>query len=160
MSDPLTGIPSADGTQLSDVGRWEHLDALQEKTAARSSLPSPPSIQGPECVTHCRSWMMLSVLLALSSTAGMVLQADKRGVGPAPATDHFQIDVNRAEIAELRALPGIGPGLAKRIVDFRQQNGPFSSPSDLIKVPGLGPSILMELSPFLTVSPELYHFAE
>lgn len=53
-----------------------------------------------------------------------------------PAQD-LKINLNTADIAMLDGLPGIGPGLAARIVEFRQKR-PFSSVQDLFKVAGIG----------------------
>lgn len=46
--------------------------------------------------------------------------------------------VNRASVAQFDSLSGIGPVLAKRIVDYRSANGPFVDIADLQKVPGIG----------------------
>lgn len=48
------------------------------------------------------------------------------------------ININRATAGELDALPGIGPVLASRIIDYRKANGPFISVDDLQKVSGIG----------------------
>ncbi len=48
------------------------------------------------------------------------------------------VDINRASAAELDALPGVGPSTAQKIVDDREANGPFSTPEDLMRVPGIG----------------------
>ncbi len=48
------------------------------------------------------------------------------------------ININRATAGELDALPGIGPVLASRIIDYRKTNGPFLSVDDLQKVSGIG----------------------
>ncbi len=48
------------------------------------------------------------------------------------------IDLNRSTAAELEELPGVGPVLAARIVDFRDSNGPFSEVEDLLDVGGIG----------------------
>ena len=48
------------------------------------------------------------------------------------------ININRASAKELESLPGIGPVLAARIVEYRKSNGPFTSVDDLKKVPGVG----------------------
>lgn len=48
------------------------------------------------------------------------------------------IHVNSAGVEELCALKGVGPKLAEKILAFRVQNGPFSGPQDLEKVPGIG----------------------
>jgi len=48
------------------------------------------------------------------------------------------LNVNRSGTEDLELLPGIGPRLARRIVDVRESSGPFSSPGDLLRVPGVG----------------------
>ncbi len=59
------------------------------------------------------------------------------------------LDVNTASAEELVRLPGVGPSLAQRIVDYRQQNGPFQSVDDLQNVPGVGPSKFDRMAPFI-----------
>ena len=51
---------------------------------------------------------------------------------------NLPIHVNHAGVEELCALKGVGPKLAEKILAFRNQNGPFSGPQDLEKVPGIG----------------------
>lgn len=53
--------------------------------------------------------------------------------------------VNRATLDELIALPGIGPVLGQRILDYRAANGFFNSLDDLDQVSGIGPSLLERL---------------
>ncbi|HSG47204.1 MAG TPA: helix-hairpin-helix domain-containing protein, partial [Longimicrobiales bacterium] len=55
------------------------------------------------------------------------------------------VDVNRATAEELTALPGVGPVLAGRIVDYRLSNGRFRGPEDLLPVPGIGPALLEKM---------------
>jgi competence protein ComEA len=55
------------------------------------------------------------------------------------------IGINTATAEELETLPGVGPTLAQRIIDFRQQTGPFTSMEDLDLVSGVGPTLLEEL---------------
>lgn len=52
------------------------------------------------------------------------------------------INLNTADESELDELPGIGPALARRIVAYREQNGPFESFEDLLAVSGIGTSKL------------------
>ncbi len=63
------------------------------------------------------------------------------------------IDINVAEAAELATLPGIGLGLAERIVAFREANGPFADPSDLLDVSGITQRRLATIAPYITVAP-------
>jgi competence protein ComEA len=50
------------------------------------------------------------------------------------------VDINTAGLAQLETLPGIGPSLAQRILDYRTQHGSFRSVDDLQSVSGIGPS--------------------
>ncbi|RBY95338.1 competence protein ComEA [Blastococcus sp. TF02-8] len=62
-----------------------------------------------------------------------------------------RVDLNAAGVAELDALPGIGPVLAQRIVEYRTRNGPFGSVDELDDVPGIGPAIAAELAELVAV---------
>jgi len=55
------------------------------------------------------------------------------------------VHINTATVDELTALPGIGPGLAQRIVDYRETNGPFTDIESLDAVPGIGPSLIEQI---------------
>jgi competence protein ComEA len=59
------------------------------------------------------------------------------------------IDLNQASAEDLSAIPGLGPALAQRIVDYRQAHGPFKEIADLREVSGVGPESLQKLKPYL-----------
>jgi competence ComEA-like helix-hairpin-helix protein len=61
-----------------------------------------------------------------------------------PPTIASPVNLNTATAAEIEALPGIGPGLARRIVAARNKH-PFASLADLDRVPGIGPKLLKKL---------------
>ena len=61
------------------------------------------------------------------------------------------VNINSAGQAELERLPGIGPSLAKKILDFRQKNGQFKTANDLMAVPGIGEKKLEQLKSLITV---------
>jgi competence protein ComEA len=63
------------------------------------------------------------------------------GAGAQPG----KINVNTADQAQLEELPGIGPSLAGRILEFRQANGPFKNLGELDAVSGIGPALLGNL---------------
>jgi len=63
-----------------------------------------------------------------------------------------KIDINRADVWLLEALPEIGPVLAQAIVDYREKNGPFRSINELTKVKGIGSTILEQIKDLITVA--------
>ncbi|TFV91271.1 ComEA family DNA-binding protein [Blastococcus sp. CT_GayMR16] len=78
---------------------------------------------------------------------GAVDVTDPAGSAAAPAGP---VNLNTAGVAELDALPGVGPVLAQRIVDHRKQS-PFTSVDELDDVPGIGPARAAELADLVTV---------
>ena len=60
-------------------------------------------------------------------------------VQPLLADDIQKININQASQAELTELKGIGPVLSQRIVEYREEHGPFQSPEDIMDVKGIGP---------------------
>jgi len=62
-----------------------------------------------------------------------------------------KLNINVAEAEDLILLPGIGKVLAQRIIDYRIRNGPYMSVDDLLKVEGIGTSILSKFSAYITI---------
>lgn len=60
------------------------------------------------------------------------------------------VNINTATKEQLEALPGIGETTAQAIIDYREENGPFSTVEDLLKIPGIGPSTLEQLEGLIT----------
>jgi competence protein ComEA len=61
------------------------------------------------------------------------------------------ININTATAQELEALPGIGAVYAGRIVAYREANGPFTDPTQLTEVAGIGPARYAEIAPYITI---------
>jgi competence protein ComEA len=59
--------------------------------------------------------------------------------------------VNTASASELDLLPGVGPVIAGRIIDEREEHGPFISVDSLARVTGISSDTLEELRPLVTV---------
>ncbi len=61
------------------------------------------------------------------------------------------IDINTATLAEIETLPGVGPVLGQRIIDWRDEHGPFVQAADVDAVPGIGPALLEGILPLVAV---------
>lgn len=61
------------------------------------------------------------------------------------------IDINTASAVELDELPGIGPVIAQRIVDYRTKYGPFRNLDDLIKVKSIGNKKFQQIEPYICI---------
>ena len=63
------------------------------------------------------------------------------------------IDINAAGSKELEKLPGIGPKTAQAIIQYREQNGPFTKLEQLTNVRRIGPKTLKKIQPFIFILP-------
>ncbi len=61
------------------------------------------------------------------------------------------VNINAASAAELDSLPGIGPGYAQRIVEYRESHGPFATVEEIQNVPGIGPATFARIRDLITV---------
>ena len=75
-------------------------------------------------------------------------------VTPTPTADPNVelVNINTASLEELESLDGIGSATAQKIIDYRTENGPFVSIEDLINVSGIGPAVMDQIRPFITVN--------
>ena len=74
------------------------------------------------------------------------------GVTPAagPEAAAGRVNLNTASAEELQSLPGIGEVLAARIIEYREQSGPFACPEELMAVKGIGESLFDAVSGRIT----------
>ena len=94
-----------------------------------------------------------SVNLARELTDGeqiIVFSVSQEGEAVGTTTSG-QVSLNRAGDKELEELPGIGPALAGRIIAWREANGGFKSVQDLLKVSGIGESLLSGVIDLVTL---------
>ncbi len=77
--------------------------------------------------------------------------APPASVPAAAPADAKPVDLNRASAEELARLPGVGPALARRIVEERERRGRFDSPEALRGILGLGPKKLGAIRHLITI---------
>jgi len=75
--------------------------------------------------------VVLTVALVLVSFGSLVT-----------AQEQGKININSASVEQLSELKGIGPAYAQRIVEYREKNGSFEKPEDILKVQGIGQKTL------------------
>ncbi len=88
-------------------------------------------------------FLALFLLVAASSLSGWSAGAH--------AVTEGQININKASVEELVQLPRVGPKVAERIVEYRNQNGGFKTVDDLKGVQGIGDKVMEQLRPHVTV---------
>jgi competence protein ComEA len=90
--------------------------------------------------------------LALPVVDGQQVYVPRLDEGVLPVEPAFRlptvivrVNINTADLMALDSLPGIGPAIAQRILDYREAHGPFSRIEDITNVPGIGPATLENL---------------
>ncbi len=71
--------------------------------------------------------------------------------GQSPAAGDIRVNLNHATLAQLDTLPGVGPVLAQRIIDYRTKHGGFKSVNDLRQVDGIGEETFARLKDLVVV---------
>lgn len=94
--------------------------------------------------------LVLSLVLGLVFSSALSLQVQQ-----AQGTTEKKININTAPAAELQKLPRIGPKIAQRIIDFRNQNGNFKNVEEIIKVRGIGEKVFKQIKDMITVGEEV-----
>ncbi|WKZ48770.1 MAG: helix-hairpin-helix domain-containing protein [Anaerolineales bacterium] len=117
---------------------------------------------------------------AISAAGGFLADADKTGINlaqlledgeqldipfgegaslviPTPEVENVDpgetelININTASQFQLESLPGIGPTTAQKIIDYREENGPFSTIEEIMDVSGIGPGTFERIKDLITV---------
>jgi comEA protein len=99
-----------------------------------------------------KSTLLLSSLLSLLGVAEIGFAAPSQD--KTESASEARVDINQAGVTELTKLPGIGEQMAKRIVAYREENGPFEKAEDLMNVRGIGEKSFLKLRPRITVGPD------
>lgn len=95
--------------------------------------------------------------LAVTVTDGQQIHVPRQGEDDSPVEPPSgqpatggKVNLNTADSAALETLPGIGPTLAQRIIDYRQSHGPFERIEDLLQVSGIGQATFEGMKDLIT----------
>lgn len=123
---------------------------------ARRTRPCAPAD------AHGLAVLLLAILLAAGTalprlgTGGPAFPppAGPQTVDRSAPSRSLPLNINAASAEALQSLPGIGPALAARIVADREARGPFRTPEDLLRVPGIGPKRWEQIRPLVHLAEE------
>lgn len=123
-------------TQLSslkaEIESKENIETVSvEKLMTQSQAPNSPSSEEGK----------------VAGTQSVAISVEKKTI---PAKEE-KINLNTASAIELDKLPGIGPAYANRIIQYREQNGPFKNPEDIKKIKGIGDATFNKLKDQITI---------
>lgn len=111
----------------------------------------PQTMQRP-AVTHAVALPSEPPLLPADPAVDVMNPQAGAGEGRRSPAKPQPVDLNRATAADLDHLPGVGPVLAKRMVEYRKSIGRFHAVEDLRAVKGIGKKKFERLKPFVTVA--------
>lgn len=120
---------------------------------ARPESPAPPHLDPIQQAAPAPSEQRDSAARPPPRADEPVQAAPPPDPEPAPpeAAPVLIVNINTASAAELELLPGIGPALAQRIIEYRAKHGRFRRVDDLDAVRGIGPRTLERLRPLVRV---------
>ena len=156
-ADDLTRLPKVGEGTAERIVAWR---TARGPFRTLADLDSVPGI-GPAALKEIAPRVTLAAAPASSAARSRSSAAREEGgrsdlraspVSPASAAGGV-VDLNSASAGELEALPGVGPALARRIVEWRAANGGFRAADDLDRVPGIGPAMLARLRDRVRATP-------
>ena len=152
-SAPASASPSPEVIVLVDVAGWVRDPGVYEFTEGARVIDAIDAAGGARTGALLEA-LNLAAPLA-DGTQILVPREGQEGVAPPPVTGGAVagglINVNTATNTELEELPGVGEVIAQAIVDYRTENGPFTSVDQLLDVSGIGDATLENIRDLVTV---------
>lgn len=146
LNDALQQANPLPEANIDQINPAEKLKDGQKIIVPYKPVPKPVALSGAESQAKQQQESQRQ-LLGQPATAEV-----NPGVGAASVSSHL-ININTADAAELDKLPGIGPALAERIIQYRMEHGLFLQPEDLKKVSGIGNKTYAKMADLVTVGP-------
>jgi competence protein ComEA len=95
--------------------------------------------------------VMVILVFAFSASLAFAQAASKADTGKATEQVAGKININKATSEQLMEIKGIGESYAKRIVEYREKNGPFKKIEDIMEVQGIGTKIFESIKDRITI---------
>ena len=100
--------------------------------------------------------ILMAAILGIAVSAAVVSAQNKatapKAAATLTATATAPVNLNTATVEQLATIPGVGPKMAERIIDYRQKNGGFKKVEDLMNVSGVGEKSFLKMKPLITVT--------
>ena len=144
--------PINDGSQSPNVMPNDSLPVTQGGSGKSDANSEPATLWLHRADQFFLGVLLISLLVLLIAHRWKLSESGKAEIeitNQQPREYFYSIDINRASWVEWAQLDGIGEKLARRIVEDRNQKGPFRSVEDLNRVRGLGLKVIEKLRPFL-----------
>jgi competence protein ComEA len=129
-----------------DDEKESEAEGPSEENGAASGLDSGVDTERTDFALTFRDQIVVAAVAGVTIVVCSFFYFSKGHIEPASArlsaslpAARWEIDINSADWRELTVLRGVGPSLARQIIQDRKTNGPFDSVEDLQRVPGIGP---------------------
>jgi competence protein ComEA len=101
--------------------------------------------------------ILIAVILGIAvsapaASAQSKATTPKGATAATTATAAAPVNLNTATAEQLATIPGVGPKMAERIIDYRQKNGGFKKVEDLMNVSGVGEKSFLKMKPLIVVT--------
>jgi competence protein ComEA len=126
---------------------------LQDAIAAAGGFSEDADLSTVNLARRLRDGELVVILPLPAPGSTPVLPAQGIDDATVAGSPRARLNINTATAAELEALPSIGEVIAARIIEYREQNGPFRSVDDLIHVQGISDETIDKFRDLVTTSP-------
>jgi competence protein ComEA len=161
----LNSATPAELVRLPGIGpvRGRAILELRRRKGGFSSIDELLEVHGigPATLERLRPYILIAPtsrtqanhaeLSPAATPQSMAVEPAATPAGTLPATNAAPVNVNTADERELQKIKGIGPVLARRIVEHRRRYGPFRRVEDLEQVRGIGPASLEKMRPQIRI---------